>query len=111
MGADFEKTFYASWQWVKCRRAYMDSKAGLCERCLARGLIEPAAEVHHKIRLTADNVTDPEIALNWDNLECLCTACHKAEHAAASKKGRRWTVDELGRVQLPGEPGEAPPIR
>ena len=103
MAADFEKTFYASWQWVKCRRAYMDSKAGLCERCLARGLIEPAAEVHHKIRLTADNVTDPEIALNWNNLECLCTACHKAEHTGPGRKGRRWTVDEWGRVQLPGE--------
>jgi 5-methylcytosine-specific restriction endonuclease McrA len=96
------ETFYASGAWVKCRRAYMAEKGGLCERCLARGLIEPAAEVHHKIRLTADNVSRPEVALNWDNLECLCTACHKAEHTAASRR-RRYTVDAAGRVILPGE--------
>lgn len=103
MAADAVETFYASWQWVKCRRAYTASKGGLCERCLARGLIEPGAEVHHKRRLTADNVSNPDISLNWDNLELLCTACHKEEHTAASRKGRRWTVDEMGRVQIPGE--------
>ena len=104
MGADFEKTFYASWQWVKCRRAYIASQGGLCERCAAKGLIVPGAEVHHKIRLTADNVNNPAISLNWDNLELLCTACHKAEHT----QPKRWRVDDMGRVILPGE---APPIR
>ena len=98
--ADFRKTFYASWRWVKCRRAYMASKGGLCERCLAHGLIVPGAEVHHKIRLTAENVNDPEVSLNFDNLELLCEKCHADEHAAAGGKGTRWKVDDTGHVIL-----------
>lgn len=101
MAAEFRKTFYASWPWVKCRRAYIESKGGLCERCLAKGLIVPGAEVHHKIRLTPENVNNPAISLNWDNLELLCEKCHTEEHTAAHRQGRRWTVDEMGRVQLP----------
>ena len=101
MAAEFRKTFYASWPWVKCRRAYIESKGGLCERCLAKGLIVPGAEVHHKIRLTPENVNNPAISLNWDNLELLCEKCHTEEHTAASKKARRWRVDDMGRVTIP----------
>ena len=50
--------------------------------------------MHHKIPLTPENVTDPEITLNWDNLMLLCRECHAAVH----KPQKRYTVDELGRV-------------
>ena len=89
------KAFYVSREWINCRRAYAISKAGLCERCLAKGLIVPGDEVHHKIRLTPQNITQPEISLNWENLELLCKQCHHEEH-----RGKRWQTDELGRVQL-----------
>ena len=56
----------------------------------------PGEQVHHKIRLTPDNLADPAVALNWDNLELLCTACHQEEH----KGKKRWTTDESGRVWL-----------
>ena len=26
------------------------------------------------------NITDPNITLNWDNLEALCRTCHQNEH-------------------------------
>ncbi|MDD2493005.1 MAG: HNH endonuclease [Bacilli bacterium] len=42
-------------------------------------------EVHHKIRLTVLNVTNPEISLNQENLELLCKKCHNAEHKCFSK--------------------------
>ena len=32
--------------------------------------------VHHKIRLTPENITNPEIALNWEHLSYECKACH-----------------------------------
>jgi hypothetical protein len=35
---------------------------------------------HHKIYLDRVNVNKPEIALGFDNLECLCLPCHNAEH-------------------------------
>ncbi|MBQ3894569.1 MAG: HNH endonuclease, partial [Clostridia bacterium] len=38
----------------------------------------------------------PSITLNWDNLELLCEACHREEHAR-----RRWRADESGHVELP----------
>ena len=91
----FAHSFYKSWPWIKCQRAYKESKGGLCERCWAKGLIVPGAEVHHKIRLTPENLSDPSIALNWDNLELLCNDCHKEEHSK-----RRWRVDELGHVSI-----------
>ena len=91
----FAKAFYCSWPWIKCARSYKRSKGGLCERCWAKGLIVPGAEVHHKIRLTPENIKDPAVALNWDNLELLCKNCHLEEHHRT-----RWRADELGHVEL-----------
>ena len=36
--------------------------------------------VHHKTYITEDNINNPDITLNWDNLECLCQTCHNKEH-------------------------------
>ena len=91
----FAHTFYMSSAWIKCARAYRVERNNLRERCLERGLIVPGAEVHHKIRLTPENLSDPAIALNWDNLELLCKQCHLDEH-----KPRRWRADESGHVAL-----------
>jgi len=91
----FARAFYMSWAWIKCARAYKQAKGGLCERCWKNGLIIPGDEVHHKIRLTPENVTDPAVALNWDNLELLCKTCHLEEHSRT-----RWRADELGHVDL-----------
>ena len=91
----FAHSFYKSWSWTKCQRAYKESKGGLCERCWSKGMIVPGDEVHHKIKLTPENITDPAIALNWDNLELLCKDCHLEEH-----RGTRWRADELGHVEL-----------
>ena len=94
-GDNFAHEFYMSWAWIKCARSYKKSKGGLCERCWSKGLIIPAEEVHHKVKLTPDNISDPKIALNWDNLECLCKNCHMEEHSRT-----RWRADELGHVEL-----------
>ena len=61
--------------------------------CLAKGLIEPAVHVHHKVPLTAENVSDPAIALNKDNLLALCEECHSEQH-----RKKRWRTDKFGRV-------------
>lgn len=51
--------------------------------------------MHHKVKLTPENVNNPDIALNWDNLELLCKKCHLEEH-----RGKRWRADESGHVEL-----------
>lgn len=83
------ETFYNSPAWKQTRSAYAKSVVHLCERCGRPGVI-----VHHKIPLTPENVTDPDITLNWENLQLLCRDCHAAVH----KPQKRYTVDELGRV-------------
>ena len=97
----FAAGFYKSQAWMDCARAYRKSVGGLCERCKAKGFIVPCEEVHHKIKLTPENINKPEIALNWDNLEALCKDCHLKEH----RKKKRWSVDAEGNVTLEGPPG------
>jgi 5-methylcytosine-specific restriction endonuclease McrA len=107
------EAFYVSWTWRRCRKAFAESKGNLCERCLKRGIIEPGSkerplEVHHKKPLTADNVKDPAVALNWDNLELLCKKCHDEERQHATKK--RWMIGEDGSVMLRTGPPMSKPM-
>ena len=103
MARDFAKAFYKSKAWQVCRAGFIKSRVGLCEDCLARGLYTPGKIVHHKVHLTPDNITDPMIALSWDNLKLVCQDCHAAEHAAE----KRYTFDAMGNVVEPGT-GEPP---
>lgn len=91
-------TFYNTKAWQECRNGYFKSKGGLCERCLNRGLIVPGVIVHHKIYLNAENVKDPTIALNWDNLELLCEEDHNREHFKGKGNNRRYKISEDGEV-------------
>ena len=90
MAKAFSRKFYNSSSWVKTSRAYKNSKFGICEKCGAIG-----EEVHHIIPLNPDNINDPNITLNWDNLMLLCRSCHELieEKATATIKGIRFTED------------------
>ena len=93
---EFAEKLYKSKAWQRCRKVYAAKAGGLCERCLARGLVTPGEIVHHRIHLTPNNVSDPTITMNFDNLELLCRNCHGKEHGNCEK---RFEVDELGRVK------------
>lgn len=93
---EFAEKLYKSKAWQRCRKAYAAKAGGLCERCLARGIYTPGEIVHHRIHLNPSNVSDPEVALNFNNLELLCRKCHGEAHGNAEK---RFEVDELGRVK------------
>lgn len=36
--------------------------------------------VHHKTYIDSHNIFNPEVTLNFDNLELLCLDCHNEEH-------------------------------
>ena len=91
---DFAKEFYNSPAWKRLRKQYSQQQRHLCERCLSKGIYRPGIIVHHKIHLTPDNIDDPNVALNTDNLMLLCRDCHAIIH----KPEKRFKVDELGRV-------------
>ncbi|HAX04012.1 MAG: hypothetical protein A2Y45_05135 [Tenericutes bacterium GWC2_34_14] len=82
--------FYKSPAWFAARELKIVSVNSLCERCGHVGI-----EVHHKERLTVDNVNDSSISLNQENLELLCRECHNREHKRFSKINR---FDKLGNM-------------
>ena len=87
---EWAKRFYKSLAWRRCRDAYFIAKHGLCERCGGPGKI-----VHHKVYLTPQNIDNPAVSLNWDNLELLCQECHNKEHHRdrATAEGVRFDED------------------
>lgn len=88
-------SFYTTAIWRKCRASFLKSKGGLCEPCLSKGLIVPATQVHHKTPITPDNIDDPGITLNFDNLLAVCERCHAEQHHR-----KRWRCDKQGHVFL-----------
>lgn len=94
---DFARQFYKSKQWQQVREFCMTRDKRLCQDCLKAGKVVTAEEVHHITPITPDNITDPAITLNPDNLVCLCRECHRTRHGAHP---RRFTVDEMGRVNV-----------
>lgn len=87
--------FYKTRAWKACRKSVLQESGGLCELCLAKGLVVPAVHVHHKVHLTGDNVNDPRIALDRSNLMALCENCHAEQH-----RKKRWRCDPAGHVTL-----------
>ena len=91
---EFARDFYFSPAWKHTREAYKKSVGGLCEVCLAKGIIKAGEIVHHKIHLSPDNISDQNVSLSWDNLQCVCRDCHAQLH----EKEKRFNLDEYGRV-------------
>lgn len=96
MAKEYAKGFYNSQAWHDCRNAYVSYKGGLCERCLASGIYTAGEIVHHKKHITPLNVNDPNITLNFNNLQLLCRECHAAVHG----KDKRYRFDEFGRCLI-----------
>lgn len=103
MAKEYAKSFYNSKNWKKTRAAYFKLMRGQCERCKKeyeegkRSLadINPGYIVHHKEHITPENLSDPSIALSFDNLELLCEYHHNNEHKA---KPKRYKFDSNGNV-------------
>lgn len=97
--------FYDSRAWKDTRRNYRQSVGGLCERCLARGIVTPADIVHHIVPLTPENIQDLNVSLSWRNLQALCRQCHADVHEEMyqERTGKRYKVDKNGRVVFKNE--------
>lgn len=85
--------FYKSKQWRECRKAYLKTVSGLCEECKKRGILKSADIVHHKIVLDDEKARNPEIALNFSNLEAVCIDCHNKLHYGKPLKKRYQIVN------------------
>ena len=93
--------FYKSALWEKTREIALRRDKYLCVHCG-----RPAEVVHHIEHLTLENVNDPSVSLNLDNLESLCSDCHFQEHKGEHCRGRiveeqnPYTFDENGMLIL-----------
>lgn len=85
--------FYHSAAWVKTRQAYLESVNYVCERCG-----KPAKLVHHKTYIDGSNLDDPNVTLNWFNLEALCDTCHALEHRGTSSTVDGLCFDDAGNL-------------
>ncbi len=88
MAKEWAKAFYNSKRWQQCRDSYISQRimidGGACEICSnSQGYI-----VHHKTVLSESNISNPDIALNHNNMQYVCKDCHdKFEgHGIGSQK-------------------------
>lgn len=69
--------FYSSSEWSKLAARAREMQHNECQRCKAKGYYRACEIVHHKLYVKLR----PDLALDLDNLECLCRECHEEEHA------------------------------
>ena len=68
--------FYNTKEWGELRERKRKAEHNECERCRARGKHKRGVVIHHKKYLRRY----PQLALDYNNLECLCDECHYEEH-------------------------------
>ena len=99
----FAKPFYKSASWQGARQVVWDRAHGLCERCMENGEMKPADVVHHKVPLNPENVNDPDISLNPENLIALCHDCHTEVHQELGVGAMNGRKEEEPRVGFDAE--------
>lgn len=107
---EFSKEFYNSKVWKEVREAVLKRDCYLCQ---TPGCYQAAEEVHHKKLLTPENMKDPRITVNMDNLISLCSKCHKEIHhcdKVAGLKARGRQQDILPEIEF-DENGYSLPVR
>lgn len=77
------KAFYGSRAWKALRKVKLAADP-LCEDCLEKGLLVPAAIADHIEPISVR----PDLALAQENLGSKCWSCHSRRHAAEQSRER-----------------------
>lgn len=67
--------------WDRTREHILVRDCGLCQPCLRDGLVTAASAVDHIVPKSRGGTDDP------DNLQAICTACHRAKTATEARGG------------------------
>lgn len=75
------KNIYNTSRWKKLRMAYLSDNP-LCEECKDKGIIKQAEHIHHKKEISSGKTEEEmkQLAFDSNNLQSLCSDCHKAKH-------------------------------
>lgn len=78
---------YQSAKWKKLRLAKLMQNP-LCEKCLAKGIVNPAIDVHHLDSfLNYSGLQRLDKAYDFNNLQSLCKDCHAELHINGRTNG------------------------
>lgn len=80
------QTFYASKPWREMRMRLIAERGLCCEICGEKVTRSRELTIHHIKELTPENVDNPLIALNPDNLQVVHHSCHNKIHRRAKAK-------------------------
>lgn len=72
------------WAWEQLRERVLRRDAGLCQPCRRRGVMTPNCRTVDHMVPKARGGSDADA-----NLQCICTACHRAKTQAESR-GMEW---------------------
>lgn len=76
--------FYNTKKWQKIRLYVINRAGGLCEECNGTVCDGKATIAHHKIIVTPENVNDPYVVWNADNIMAVSQDCHNRIHHSVS---------------------------
>lgn len=86
---DAQKSFYNSTRWRKFRATILAERDPVCAEC-GKIITNPLdCELDHIKELTPENVNDPNISLNPDNVQILCHTCHDKKHNRFGQKAEQ----------------------
>lgn len=71
---------YNNRAWRKMRDTYMHEHP-CCEKCLEKGKVKPAEDIHHKVSPFKGGEVNYNLLLDYDNLMAVCKECHGEIHA------------------------------
>jgi len=99
MAATWAIQFYNSAQWKALRKVVLKRDGYTCRECR----VNRAAEVHHTIELTPDNIGNKYISLNADLLLSLCHDCHTKITLYAGDVDTGYEFDRNGQLIYRGK--------
>lgn len=94
MAQSFSKQLYASKAWMDLRLNLIIERGPKCQKCNEYIFDTSKLIGHHTIKLTPQNVNDPNVALNSKLVEIICHDCHNKEphHFYGSKSRNVYLV-------------------
>ena len=89
--------FYNSKKWKVTRELAKLNDYNLCLICFSKGILKECDLVHHIVEVKEDM----NLALNLDNLICLCNSCHRKVHVIydSDDKSKREMILLLKKIK------------
>lgn len=87
---DISQKIYNSKTWKQLRNSYF-AENPLCQRCLEKGIVKPADDIHHIKPFLSGKTYEEKLQLAYDynNLQSLCKQCHSDIHKELNELKRQ----------------------